>query len=71
MHPGKDVLVVGGTCHGDTTNLLNGGDHRHRHPGGVSGRLVVGANNVQGDENTESTRRGDISAELTQHAAIG
>ena len=24
LHPGKDVLVVGGTCHGDTTNLLNG-----------------------------------------------
>jgi ribose transport system substrate-binding protein len=23
LHPGKDVLVVGGTCHGDTTNLLN------------------------------------------------
>jgi ABC-type sugar transport system substrate-binding protein len=22
--PGKDVLVVGGTCHGDTTDLLNG-----------------------------------------------
>ena len=24
LHPGKDVLVVGGTCHGDTTNLLKG-----------------------------------------------
>jgi ABC-type sugar transport system substrate-binding protein len=24
LHPGKDVLVVGGTCHGDTTNLLSG-----------------------------------------------
>lgn len=24
LHPGKDVLVVGGTCHGDTTNLLHG-----------------------------------------------
>jgi ABC-type sugar transport system substrate-binding protein len=24
LHPGKDVLVVGGVCHGDTTNLLNG-----------------------------------------------
>lgn len=24
LHPGKDVLVVGGTCHGDTANLLNG-----------------------------------------------
>jgi ABC-type sugar transport system substrate-binding protein len=23
LHPGKDVLVVGGTCHGDTKNLLN------------------------------------------------
>jgi ribose transport system substrate-binding protein len=22
-HPGKDVLVVGGTCHGDTTDLLS------------------------------------------------
>jgi ribose transport system substrate-binding protein len=22
--PGKDVLVIGGTCHGDTTDLLNG-----------------------------------------------
>lgn len=24
LHPGKDVLVVGGTCHGDTSNLLSG-----------------------------------------------
>jgi ABC-type sugar transport system substrate-binding protein len=24
LQPGKDVLVVGGVCHGDTTNLLNG-----------------------------------------------
>ncbi len=24
LHPGVDVLVVGGTCHGDTTNLLQG-----------------------------------------------
>lgn len=24
LHPGKDVLVVGGTCHGDTSNLLHG-----------------------------------------------
>lgn len=24
LHPGKDVLVVGGTCHGDTTDLLSG-----------------------------------------------
>ncbi|MBV8566231.1 MAG: sugar ABC transporter substrate-binding protein [Methylobacteriaceae bacterium] len=43
LQPGKDVLVVGGTCHGDTTNLLAG----EMVGTGIQAAYLEGAQSVQ------------------------
>ncbi len=71
LHPGKDVLVVGGVCHGDTTNLLNGVVDRHRRPGGVPGRLVVGAIDLQIPQHQEGAGRQVYLPADAEQAAFG
>ena len=70
LHPGKDVLVVGGTCHGDTTNPLN----KEIIGTGIQAAFLEGWSSVQSTHKylqSKKVAEGKISARRPKHGAAG